>query len=81
MGSINAVVDLQQDGDVAVVAMDNPPVNALGIVLARGADAGLRPPGGHAGGEGGRAERHGRAPFSGGADIAGVRQAAAVAHP
>ena len=36
MGSINAVVDLQQDGDVAVVAMDNPPVNALGIVLREG---------------------------------------------
>ncbi len=36
MGSINAVVDLQQDGEVAVVAMDNPPVNALGIVLREG---------------------------------------------
>ena len=36
MGSINAVVDLQQDGDIAVIAMDNPPVNALGIVLREG---------------------------------------------
>ncbi len=36
MGSINAVVDLQQDGDVAVVTMDNPPVNALGHVLRAG---------------------------------------------
>ena len=36
MGSINAVVDLQQEGDVAVVTMDNPPVNALGIVLREG---------------------------------------------
>ncbi len=36
MGNINAVVDLQQHGDVAVIAMDNPPVNALGIVLREG---------------------------------------------
>jgi 3-hydroxyacyl-CoA dehydrogenase len=36
MGSINAVVDLQQDGDVAVITMDNPPVNALGHVLRVG---------------------------------------------
>ena len=36
MGSINAVVDLQLDGDVAVIVMDNPPVNALGIVVREG---------------------------------------------
>ena len=36
MGSINAVVDLQQDGDVAVITMDNPPVNALGHALRAG---------------------------------------------
>jgi 3-hydroxyacyl-CoA dehydrogenase len=29
MGSINASIDLRRDGDVAVVAADNPPVNAL----------------------------------------------------
>ncbi len=40
MGNINAVVDLSQDGgersDVAVITMDNPPVNALGSVLRVG---------------------------------------------
>ena len=36
MGSINAVVDLHHDGDVAVITMDNPPVNALGHVLRVG---------------------------------------------
>jgi len=36
MGSINAVVDVRMDGDVAVVAMDNPPVNALGFTLRTG---------------------------------------------
>ena len=36
MGNVNAVVDLQQDGDVAVIAMDNPPVNALGLALRDG---------------------------------------------
>ena len=29
MGSINASVDLQRDGEIAVVTVDNPPVNAL----------------------------------------------------
>ena len=29
MGSINASVDLRRDGEVAVVTVDNPPVNAL----------------------------------------------------
>ncbi len=36
MGSINAVVDLALDGDLAVITMDNPPVNALGHVLRVG---------------------------------------------
>jgi len=36
MGSINAVVDVTRDGDVAVIAMDNPPVNALGHALREG---------------------------------------------
>jgi hypothetical protein len=29
MGSINRSVDLRRDGEVAVVAIDHPPVNAL----------------------------------------------------
>ena len=29
MGSINASVDLQRDGEISVVTVDNPPVNAL----------------------------------------------------
>ncbi len=36
MGSINALVDLQRDGDVAVIVMDNPPVNALSLALRQG---------------------------------------------
>ena len=36
MGSINAAVDVRHQDGVAVVAMDNPPVNALGIVLRSG---------------------------------------------
>ena len=36
MGNINSVVDLQLDGEVAVVAMDNPPINALGHALRDG---------------------------------------------
>ena len=36
MGSINAVVDVRQQDGVAVVAMDSPPVNALGIALRTG---------------------------------------------
>ena len=40
MGNINEVVDLRMDGDVAVIAMDSPPVNALGTKLRAGiADA------------------------------------------
>ena len=29
MGSVNACVDLKRDGDVAIITIDNPPVNAL----------------------------------------------------
>ncbi len=36
MGNINAVVDVQRHGDLAVVAMDNPPVNALGHAMRDG---------------------------------------------
>ena len=36
MGNVNAVVDLQHDGEVAVITMDNPPVNALGHALRTG---------------------------------------------
>ncbi len=36
MGNINAVVDVQRHGDLVVVAMDNPPVNALGHALRDG---------------------------------------------
>ena len=36
MGNVNAVVDLHHDGDVAVIAMDNPPINALGHALREG---------------------------------------------
>ena len=36
MGNINAVVDVMHDGDVAIIAMDNPPVNALGHALREG---------------------------------------------
>ncbi len=41
MGNINAVVDLLHDGDVAIIAMDRPPVNALGHVLREGVMAAL----------------------------------------
>ena len=36
MGNINSCVDWRQDGDVAVVVMDNKPVNALGHALREG---------------------------------------------
>ncbi len=36
MGTINACVDLQTDGDIAVITMDNKPVNALGLHLREG---------------------------------------------
>ena len=42
MGNVNAVVDLQHDGEVAVVMMDNPPVNALGHALRTGIQQALQ---------------------------------------
>jgi 3-hydroxyacyl-CoA dehydrogenase len=42
MGNINAVVDLRQDGDIAVIQMQNAPVNALGFDLREGVLAALR---------------------------------------
>ena len=65
MGNVNAAVDLTMDGEVAVIAMDNPPVNALGQVLREGLMQAL--------GKVGAAKAvllHGTArAFSGGADI------------
>ena len=42
MGNINAVVDLRQDGDIALIQMQNAPVNALGFDLREGVLAALR---------------------------------------
>ena len=42
MGNVNAVVDLQHEGEVAVVLMDNPPVNALGHALRSGIQMALQ---------------------------------------
>jgi 3-hydroxyacyl-CoA dehydrogenase len=36
MGSINAVVDLVRDDEIAIITMQNPPVNALGHALREG---------------------------------------------
>ncbi len=55
MGNVNAVVDLQHDGDVAVITMDNPPVNALGHALRTGIEQALAQV---RHGEGGAADRH-----------------------
>ena len=41
MTSLNPVVDLTRDGDVAVVTMNNTPVNALGLQLRQGLMAAL----------------------------------------
>jgi 3-hydroxyacyl-CoA dehydrogenase len=41
MGSINDVVDLVRRGDVAVVTLQNPPVNALGYKVRQGLMAAL----------------------------------------
>jgi 3-hydroxyacyl-CoA dehydrogenase len=41
MGNINAAVNLDRQGDCAVIAMDSPPVNALGAVLREGLAAAL----------------------------------------
>ena len=42
MGNVNEVVTIRQDGGVAIVAMDNPPVNALGHALRTGLLAAMR---------------------------------------
>ena len=42
MGSINASVDLQRDGELAVVTVDNPPVNALKHEVRAGLAEALR---------------------------------------
>ena len=36
MTAINAVVDLRHEGDVAVVTINSPPVNALSAVVREG---------------------------------------------
>ena len=36
MGNVNAAVDLERDGDAALIRMNNPPVNALGFTLRDG---------------------------------------------
>jgi 3-hydroxyacyl-CoA dehydrogenase len=41
MGNINACVDLHIDNGIAVVTMDNPPVNALGQRLREGIAAAI----------------------------------------
>src|SRR5262249_31304364 len=41
MGSINASVDLRRDGEIAVVTVDNPPVNALQHEVRAGLAEGL----------------------------------------
>jgi len=42
MGSINASVDLHRDGEIAVVTVDNPPVNALKYEVRAGLAEALR---------------------------------------
>lgn len=36
MTAINAVTDLSHDGDVAVLTLDSPPVNALSLAVREG---------------------------------------------
>ncbi len=36
MAHINSVVDLQQDGEIAVIAVNSPPVNALSAAVRGG---------------------------------------------
>ena len=38
MGSVNPSVDLRRDGEVAIVTIDNPPVNALKHEVRAGLD-------------------------------------------
>jgi 3-hydroxyacyl-CoA dehydrogenase len=42
MGSVNACVDLKRDGDVAVITIENPPVNALRHEVRAGLVAALK---------------------------------------
>jgi 3-hydroxyacyl-CoA dehydrogenase len=42
MGNLNATVDLRRDGEIAVVTVDNPPVNALKHEVRAGLAEGLR---------------------------------------
>src|SRR3954453_12777858 len=62
------VVNVQRHGDVAVIAMDNPPVNALGLALRSGLMGALQGLGGGAGLRAVVLAGTARA-FSGGADI------------
>ena len=65
MATINAAVSLDHVGDVAVIAMDSPPVNALGVTLRDGLMQALA-----AVGDASFVVLHGTArAFSGGADI------------
>src|SRR5919112_6001450 len=41
MGAINDVVELDRDGDVAVLTVDSPPVNALSAPVRDGLSEGL----------------------------------------
>ncbi len=41
MTSINAVVDLSRDGEIAVLTVNNPPVNALSAAVRAGIKAGI----------------------------------------
>ena len=54
-----AVVETQKQGDVAVIRMDNPPVNALGHALRVGLEKAFNEANADAGREGHRADRHG----------------------
>ncbi|HXL98867.1 MAG TPA: enoyl-CoA hydratase-related protein, partial [Rhizomicrobium sp.] len=42
MAAINAVTDLSRDGDVAVITLNSPPVNALGAAVRDGLAEGFR---------------------------------------
>ena len=42
MGAINAVTDLSREGDIAVVTINSPPVNALSADVRNGIRDGVR---------------------------------------
>ena len=42
MGNINASVDLRRDGEIAIVTVDNPPVNSLKHEVRAGLAEALR---------------------------------------